>query len=68
MNGSIRKRGERSWELTIDLGRGPGARMEIEKEENVMARGSIEQRSSGTWSIRVELSPDPTTENAARSG
>jgi integrase len=25
-----------------------------------MARGSIEQRSPGTWSIRIELSPDPT--------
>jgi integrase len=24
-----------------------------------MARGSIEQRSPGTWSIRIELSPDP---------
>jgi integrase len=26
-----------------------------------MARGSIEQRSPGTWSIRVELLPDPQT-------
>jgi integrase len=25
-----------------------------------MARGSIEQRSPGTWSIRIELPPDPT--------
>jgi integrase len=24
-----------------------------------MARGSIEQRSPGTWSIRIELAPDP---------
>ena len=26
-----------------------------------MSRGSIQQRSRGTWSIRVELPPDPTT-------
>ena len=26
MNGSISKRGERSWKLTIDLGRGPEGR------------------------------------------
>ncbi|MDA1271793.1 MAG: tyrosine-type recombinase/integrase [Chloroflexi bacterium] len=26
-----------------------------------MARGSVEQRSPGTWSIRVELLPDPQT-------
>ena len=26
-----------------------------------MARGSIQQRSPGTWSIRVELPPDPGT-------
>ena len=26
-----------------------------------MARGSIDQRSPGTWTIRVELSPDPVT-------
>ena len=26
-----------------------------------MARGSIQQRSPGTWSIRIELSPDPGT-------
>jgi integrase len=26
-----------------------------------MARGSIEQRSPGTWSIRIELPPDPVT-------
>jgi hypothetical protein len=26
-----------------------------------MARGSIEQRSPGTWSIRIELLTDPVT-------
>jgi integrase len=26
-----------------------------------MARGSIEQRSPGTWSIRIELAPDPNS-------